>query len=93
MLRIACIALAMAALGGCVSLGSAHMGASPLATVIDSSPAPIDATLASSALARRGFSPPSQDQPDQRQVLATVTDRAWRSKHHARRRRQRNEPR
>jgi hypothetical protein len=61
------------------------MSIAPAVSFDAASPAPL--VLASAALERRLFTPPSERQPDQRRIYADATDRAWR-KRHARRRRQ-----
>jgi hypothetical protein len=82
MLRTALAALALAVLGGCASLGHSGPVRQPLALL--AAPAVENAPV-SFALERRGFSPPSERQPEQRRIYATASDSAWRKRHVRRR--------
>jgi hypothetical protein len=82
MLRPALAALALAVLGGCASLGPLPPAQRDLALL--AAPA-VESAPVSFALARRGFSPPSERQPEQRRIYATASDYAWRKRHVRRR--------
>jgi len=81
MIRTALAALALAVLGGCASLGQAAPAPQHLALLA----APIESAPVSFALERRGFSPPSERQPEQRRIYATASDYSWRKRHVRRR--------
>jgi hypothetical protein len=85
MVRMAFLAIALALLGACASLGPAsHIGFSAAAHAsFDEASAPVEAPVVRVA-DRRHFSPPSRRQPDLRPIGATAADR-WRR--HVRRRR------
>jgi len=95
MLKPACVALALTALGACASIGGEQnlVGASVDAS-FDERAAPAETVVivetaapmarVSYALERRRFTPPSDRQPDLRFIVASAADRGRR---HARRRR------
>jgi hypothetical protein len=87
MLKAACVALALASLGACASIGHAQAAFSPNIESFDADAAPVESAVpivrVTHALERRRFSPPADRQPDLRFIVATTADRGRR---HIRRR-------
>lgn len=83
MLRMACVALALALLSGCACLGprqSAFGGGAVASFDAGQDVAPVENTAAFALLSldRRRFSRPSERQPDLRMIFATAYDRKYR---------------